>query len=792
MRNKEILAPAGSYEALQAAVHAGCDAVYLGGMRFGARAFANNFHDTQLIEAIDFCHRHGVSVYITVNTLIHQSEFDELIAYLDFLYEHQADAVIVQDYGVMQLIRDRYPDMMVHASTQMHVHNVEGAKLLEELGLTRVVLSRECTIDQIRKIHEACPQLELEVFVYGAHCVSYSGQCLMSSMIGSRSGNRGECAQPCRLPYALWKEGRDQRQEVSGGSRYLISMKDLNTLDYVHDLIEAGVTSFKIEGRMKRPEYVAKVVAVFRDAFDRYDRKQAFKLSATDEEELKKLFNRGFTPGHIFERRGSDIVNMERPNHIGVPIGEVVYIHRKERRIGILLNAPLYQNDGIRFLNENEEDDGWMINKIYRNDLLVNMGNANELIEIDWRDGIQKGSKVVKTSDSKLLDQLQKVVAKPLRKQAVLMEITLKVGQPASLRVRSETDEVLLVSSMVCEEAKTMPLTKERIEQQVSKLQDTPFFLKELKITSDDKSILPVSQLNQLRREAIAALEQKKIQRYQRFTKTAWQKPSSQGRGPSNPVLTCSVYKEAQLQAALEMQIERIYIHDERLYELYRHMPQCILSSKRVKEKKEDYDSKGLLIRELGAFYQGLKNRQDLYIDDTMNVYNAQTIRFFYERHAKSIALSNELQASQIAAVIQSIQPEIPIELTVYGHIETMLLKHCVINTCTIDTKQKNCNMCRIGEQYYLQDRKDASYPLLTDRDCFTHVLHDKPLHLLEYIDQLKQIGINFLRLNFTIESKQETKAVLDAYRNRLAGKMQTFAIEHTTGYFDRGGQYVK
>ncbi len=790
MINKEILAPAGSYEALQAAVYAGCDAVYLGGMRFGARAFANNFNETQLAEAIAFCHRYGVAVYVTVNTLIHQAELADLVVYLDFLYEHQVDAFIVQDYGVMNLIRMRYPDVMIHASTQMHVHNKEGAKLLEELGLTRVVLSRECSIEQIREIRDACPKLELEVFVYGAHCVSYSGQCLMSSIIGGRSGNRGECAQPCRLPYALWKESAAKKSVISDGSRYLISMKDLNTLEHVYDLIEAGVTSFKIEGRMKRPEYVAKVVSTYREAFDRYDQNKLFHPTATDEEELKKLFNRGFTPGHLFNKRGSDIVNMERPNHIGVPLGEVVYVHRKERRIGILLQAPLYQNDGIRFLGT--EDEGWIINKIYRNDLLANTGNQGETIEIDWREGIQTGSKVVKTSDSKLLEQLQKAVAKPQRKQAVDMKMALAVGQPAVLTMTCQKEEVRVTSSLLCEEAKTAPLTKERLEQQLSKLQDTPFVLQTLQVFSDERSILPVSQLNQMRREAALLLEQKKMQRYQRTPRDAWKTPRSTGRAAANPVLTCSVYKEAQLQAALDLQIERIYVHDERLFEQYRHLPQCVLSSKRVKEKVEKYDAKKLLVRELGAFYQGLQQKQDLYIDDTMNVYNAETIRFFAQHNIKSIALSNELQASQIAELMQSIEADIPIEMTVYGHLETMLLKHCVINTCTIDTKQKDCNMCRIGEQYYLQDRKDASYPLLTDWDCFTHILHNKPLHLLEFIEPLKQMGINFLRLNFTIESKEETKAIMEAYRNALAGMPNSLAIAYITGYFNRGGQYAK
>ncbi|MFR6488723.1 MAG: peptidase U32 family protein [Clostridium sp.] len=288
----ELLAPAGSMEALRAAVQNGCDAVYLGGSMFGARAFANNFDEEELIEAIAYAHVYGVRVFVTVNTLIREEEFDDCVAYVQFLYAHDVDAVIIQDLGLFSVLHERFPDMELHASTQMHIHNPQGIRFMEACGASRVVVPRETSVEEIREYAEL--GVDLEVFVQGALCVSYSGQCLMSALTLHRSGNRGECAQNCRMRYQLEQQDGKETKLFNGKGEYLLSPKDMNTLQRVPELIEAGIASFKIEGRMKRPEYVALMVSLYRKAIDAYYEGQAFSYDEAVELQMKKIFNREF------------------------------------------------------------------------------------------------------------------------------------------------------------------------------------------------------------------------------------------------------------------------------------------------------------------------------------------------------------------------------------------------------------------------------------------------------------------------------------------------------------------
>ena len=322
-RKIEILAPAGSYDSLKAAIAAGADAVYIGGTRFGARAYADNLEQDKMLEVIDYVHLHGRKIYMTVNTLLKESELQkELYDYLLPYYYHGLDAVIVQDIGVLQYIKKFFPDMPIHASTQMTVNDVLGAKFLEKLGVERVVTSREMNIEEIKAIAEQT-KLEIESFVHGALCYCYSGQCLYSSLIGGRSGNRGQCAQPCRLPY---------RVEGEKKSQYILSLKDICTLEYIPEILEAGICSLKIEGRMKKPEYVALVTAMYRKYVDLYLQKgkNGFKVDPKDKEKLLDLYNRGGSHGGYYHtRNGKEMVSIHRPNHAGVPALKVLKVNGK-------------------------------------------------------------------------------------------------------------------------------------------------------------------------------------------------------------------------------------------------------------------------------------------------------------------------------------------------------------------------------------------------------------------------------------------------------------------------------
>ena len=453
-RKVELLAPAGSMEALRAAVQNGCDAVYLGGSMFGARAFANNFDADEIQEAIAYAHVYGVRVFVTVNTLIREEEFEDCVRYVQFLYEHDVDAVIIQDLGLFSVLRQRFPDLELHASTQMHIHNPQGIRFMESCGASRVVVPRETPLKEIRAY--TALGVDLEVFVQGALCVSYSGQCLMSSLTLQRSGNRGECAQNCRMKYQLEKREDGHSEILQGKGEYLLSPKDMNTLERVPELIEAGIASFKIEGRMKRPEYVALMVALYRKAIDAYYEGRAFNYDEAVDRQMKKIFNRGFTQGHLFHHYGAQLMNPIRPNHIGVKVGKVIQVTRD--KIVIRLQDTLRQQDGIRILQE-PKDIGFQVNFLYKDGLLVNHGAAGDIVELDKTAPVVKGSIVLKTSDAQQLQALQKSYEAAPRKVAVYAQFTMQAGKPAVLKIMDEEGRSVRVESdAVCETARRMPL----------------------------------------------------------------------------------------------------------------------------------------------------------------------------------------------------------------------------------------------------------------------------------------------------------------------------------------------
>ena len=336
----ELLSPVGNMDSLMAAINGGCDAVYLSGINFGARSFAGNFTNEEIKKAIEISHLYGVKVYVTVNTLIYDHEVERLLKYVDFLHSNNVDALIMQDIGMIDLIRKTYPNLSLHASTQLHIHNLEGVKFACKLGLKRVVLARETPISLINEIKKNT-NVELEVFVHGALCMSYSGQCLMSALIGNRSGNRGTCAQCCRQPYSLEINGTKVKK-----NEYLLSTKDLCTLSNIGKLIDSGVESFKIEGRMKRPEYVYLVTSIYRKAIDNYIKYKNTKITNKDIIDIKKIFNREFTKGFLFNEENENYVNTYRPNHLGIELGKLLEVNNS---IKVKLSDNLSINDGIRY-----------------------------------------------------------------------------------------------------------------------------------------------------------------------------------------------------------------------------------------------------------------------------------------------------------------------------------------------------------------------------------------------------------------------------------------------------------
>lgn len=501
MKKPELLAPAGNMDAFLAAIEAGADAIYIGGYTFGARAFANNFSDDEIIKCINYAHLYGVKVYITVNTIVYEKEVDLFLNYIDFLHRNNVDAIIIQDLGMFDLVRKVYPKLELHASTQMHIHNLNGVLNLQKWGAKRVVMARETSYETLNEIKKHT-SIELEVFVHGALCVSYSGQCLMSSLIGGRSGNRGKCAGTCRQQYNLIDDNGKEYNEDS----YLLSTRDLNTLEDIGKLIELGIDSFKIEGRMKRAEYVYLVVSIYRKAIDNYLKYKETRITENDILELKKIYNRKFTKGYLFNDK--NIMNTYRPNHLGIKIGKV--IKKDKNSIYIKLNNKLINGDGIRFLNK-VEDDGLIISQMYINKQKVISAKENDVIEIKGNINCDNGATVIKTTDKEQMDKLNNLINKRTRKVSINGKVIVKQDEFMKITLNDGKNEVTFISDEKPQLATNKPLMKEDIEKQIKKINDTVYTFRNLEIYTDNKSFVPLSKLNEIRRGAIELLDQKRL-----------------------------------------------------------------------------------------------------------------------------------------------------------------------------------------------------------------------------------------------------------------------------------------
>ena len=499
MKKVELLAPAGNMEALKAAVNGGCDAVYLGLKSFSARAFAGNFSHEEFKEAIHYCHNRNVKIYCTINTMLFETEIENAKKEVDFLYENDCDAILIQDLGLFHYVRTCYPDMPVHCSTQMHIHNLKGVEFMKNEGVERVVLARETPIEVIR---EACKTgVEIEVFSYGAICISYSGECMMSAATKNRSANRGMCAQCCRLNY--FKEDGSSFNE----GNYILSPKDLNIIDRLPELLDAGVASLKIEGRMKRSEYVWLVTRTFREAIDAYYEHRPYKISKERMEQLEYMFYRGFSYGHIFHTQVQDRMSQYRPNHQGIEIGKV--LSYRNGRVQVKLSKELNQHDGLRIINT-PHDTGLTANKIYKNDMLVNHAGKGEIVWISCPNEPlpKKGQSLRKTTDTKLISWIDDQIINDSKKIPVSISYEAKVGRPFLITIKDEKGHTITqTSEQIIEKAKNAPISKDTVVKSLKKTGDYPYTVHDIDGVLEDVFI-PVSLMNETRRQAFELLDQ--------------------------------------------------------------------------------------------------------------------------------------------------------------------------------------------------------------------------------------------------------------------------------------------
>lgn len=779
MRKIELLAPAGSLEALKAAVNSGADAVYLGGTMFNARAYATNFSDEELEEAIRYAHLRNVSIYVTVNTLFYDEEFEAVMAYIDRLYLMNVDALIIQDLGLMNQVKQLYPDFEIHASTQASIHQLSGVEALAELGVERVVLARENTIEEIQAICQHA-KIDIEVFVHGALCMCYSGQCLMSSLIGGRSGNRGKCAQPCRLPYKLKLDNKS----LDYSPHYLLSAKDICVLENIGDYIEAGVTSFKIEGRMKRPEYVAAVVKSYRHAIDQWLHSHSLNNMEEEIEEMFQMFNRGFSKGHAFHEK--NMITDVYPGNFGVEIGEVTQYDRKEQLVYIKLNQPLAQGDGIRF---GYEDNGRVVNKMYWRDRLVNQAKIGEEVAIEFNVKIKEGTKVFRTSSALLIQKLEKEYSEKKIKTPITLKLSGKIGQPLTLTLTLKENQVTLQSSNLVEEATQSALSFERIKQQLSKLGNTVYTAKKVILDLPDNIQFPIKELNELRRQGIETLDEKRLS-HQRQSRI-FTPMSITGQEKEIKEIYVHVQTMAQCQAAVEAGAKIIcYPFNKSIkdvYELYKNQGVSIIPYvsriidddhlKRIKESELYPLFSKWLVGDIGALHYFAD--KELMVDSSLNITNSYALKHPAINHTEVI-LSVEMTESQMSHLQAGKQK---IGYVAYGRLETMITKYCPISQHYFGCQKKGCNQCKNG-QYYLIDRKNEQFPILVDEECRMHLYNAK----IQYVDELKYLQVDFIVLKMTIETNEEVKRVVEDYQQIIANQCQSSwhgNKEYTLGYFN-------
>lgn len=771
MKKPELLAPAGSMKSLIGAINAGCDAVYFGGRKFGARAFAENFGNDEIQTLITFAHLRGVRVYVTINTLVFDDEFQEVLAYADFLVQNKVDAIIVQDLGVLATFTKRYPDTPIHASTQTNTHTIDEARFLKSLGVRRIILARETSLETIRLIKQAV-DIELETFVHGALCMSYSGNCLMSSMIGERSGNRGECAQPCRLPYTLLKDGN-----IVSEAAYLMSAKDLSTLSRVDELVEAGLDSLKIEGRMRKSEYVVAAVRSYREAIDGLlDPDQLQKRA----DELARTFNRGFTEGYLFGAKPYTLNNAYRPNHQGVEIGQVTAFNRG--KVTIRLSDSIALQDGIRFLGG--EDYGTSVSRILLGGVAVSSAPGDCEVVLDLPVSVPVGAMVVKTTDVTLEAELSQYLEADFPRIALQGLARIVVGELPKLILAAGGVRIEVLGDDIVQAAKSQALLRQDIQDKLGKLGGTPYHFESLDVVTDNLSFMPVKFLNELRRRGIALWEEARLQSYPQG-RILDQKIATGSAGRDLPLSIANCLTQDQIQAVYQAGIRTIY-YDEILTVDPSLYPNATLYPirKRIWPSPDHYGAmQGFVANEFGSFFN--PQNRDIIADTFLNVTNIHTAALLFQHHAKAVTLSAELHEEQVLPFAKRFETEfsfIPnLEMVVYGRVDLMITKYCPVAK-TLGTNKTHCHLCEHAE-YALKDRMGYVYPLHNDGECNMRLLHHRPLNLLSQVRTMKEAGIHRFRADFTVESKATTFEIALALQSAVAGT----SFEMPEGEFTAG-----
>lgn len=809
MKVPELLSPVGDLECLKAAVQNGANTVYLGASSFNARARATNFNNENLKEAILYAKLRNVKVNLTLNTLLKENELNEAISLAVFAYNCGVDAIIIQDLGLAKFLHTNYPEITLHASTQMTVHNLEGVKQLEAFGFKRVVLSRELSISEIEYIRKNT-NVELEVFIHGALCISYSGQCLFSSMVGNRSGNRGMCAQPCRLPYELYSN----KNLLDKG--FLLSPRDQSAIDFLPALIKSGIDCFKIEGRQKAPEYVATVTKIYRKYIDFIinninlsDEELINQIhimieipneitGLSDKEELLQVFNRGnFSKGHFENEPNTKLIYSKKPNNMGLYLGKIQNFNNQKGHITLKLENSISIGDRISINNENYTVSELMIkNKNYPT---LDSGNTVTLGRM--KGNISNGMSVFRIENKKLSIFAQSTFnsEKELLNIPFDAEITIKKGLPIKLTVYGKAGfyknlKVTIDSDIIPENAENQPVSKEKIIAQLSKTGNTPFCFENINIDLENNLFIPkISSLNKLRRNAFAELENKVKEIYTFNINDSKNVSDNDSVTPLSPISSPSIslllnilnnnFNYAELTGIDALYIPYKYFlnssYDFTLetlcnkFKVFLYMPSIMRENyfgalNSTIEKSLNFGVKGFVISHISQIESLRKYNLPVIGNYTLNVYNNESIKTLKDFGLVKFTPSVELEKVDLLELLNL--ASLPSELIVYGKTPLMTNNYCYLgksNRCYKDCKK----LCLENSKFYLKDRLGFEFRIVPDNTCTITTIYNSKITSINYTDFINKI--NSVRIDILDENLDDIQKIINKVKKneRFEGK---------------------
>jgi U32 family peptidase len=774
MKSVELLAPAGNKKSLIGAINAGADAVYVSDKVFGSKAYGQNFDIDDIIEAINYAHLRGVLVYVDVNTLIFNEQIDQLLKHTDQFVKANVDGFILQDYGMMNLLIKRYPNTKIHASSMVNTHHIQQAKFLKAIGIKRITMARETPLNIIKQIKKEV-DIEIEVYVHGALCISYSGHCQMSLNKGLGSAGLGMCAGPCRGLYRLLEDNKAISKPM-----HLLSSKDLMTIDYIGDLIKAGVDVFKIEGSMQRPEYVVQTVLSYKNALKKHLRNLPFDINE-EINDLKKVHNKQYTKSYMFNERPEDIVNTSTSEHLGISIGHVVKQVNKE--VFIRLTDTLSLADGISFPMDASTNHREMVSSMTINDIHVSSAYEGSTVKVEVSQNIPTGTEVFKNKDYQLEQSLGNYFKENFKKVPLWGTIKIEADDYIAYTIHDDNHAFTIYSDEMIDVAPNKPTTDDQIRNKLSSFGNLPYYFDTLDIINDHQSFVSAKLLSEMHDKAIESITEARLTQPEIIIKPyTYLEIKDIEEKPKGLVAHVKTYD--QLKACYGLGIKHIY------YELPMHIDthlyqkaQLIPVLPRILEDKFEYPDTYMT----HTLTEHNFHAKELYAGSFIHVTNIHTANLLIDLNFKSITLSSELSYRQTISFYEAYRKyykkHINLEINIYGRNELMITKHDVV--AALHKTNPNYNLYR-NRKYALKDASNHVFPLIDDGYRHVKLLNHEPLCLIKYINDLKDAHVHTYRLDFYNETFNQTLYIIRLFKKTIKDEQvpEAFNLRHTIGQF--------